>query len=106
MQLLLRGELAGHQDCVDVAAVMEELCSKDALRPRPSATHRRAQRHTSNHARRPTPTDLPDRRGVNLNTELVPTCGGLSLVPVSFCEALGLPVREKPRVRSTVVAYG
>jgi len=31
MQLLLRGELAGHQDVVDVAAVKEELCSKDAL---------------------------------------------------------------------------
>ena len=41
-------------------------------RPRPSATHRRAQRHTRDHARRPPPTDLPARRGVNLNSELVP----------------------------------
>src|SRR5665811_2354952 len=31
MQLLRRGELARHQDVVDVAAVKEELCSKDAL---------------------------------------------------------------------------
>jgi hypothetical protein len=31
MQLLLRGELASHEDVVDVAAVKEELCSKDAL---------------------------------------------------------------------------
>ena len=31
MQLLLRGELASHEDVVDVAAVKKELCLKDAL---------------------------------------------------------------------------
>jgi hypothetical protein len=31
VQLLLRGELASHQDVVDVTAVKEELRSKDAL---------------------------------------------------------------------------
>ena|SRR5450631_885814 len=31
MQLLLWGELVSHEDVVDVAAVKEELCSKDAL---------------------------------------------------------------------------
>ena len=31
MQLLLRGEQASHEDVIDVAAVKEELRSKDAL---------------------------------------------------------------------------
>lgn len=31
MRLLLRGELASHEDAVDVGAVKEELRSKDAL---------------------------------------------------------------------------
>ena len=35
--------------------------------PRPPAAHRRAQRHTSNHARRPPDADLPARPDVNLN---------------------------------------
>jgi integrase len=51
--------------------------------PRPAATDAGTQRHTGAPARRPPPPDLPSRRDVNLNSDLVPTCRGLRLTEPS-----------------------
>lgn len=61
-----------------------------ALSPR--APHRRTQRHTSDHARRPPPPDLQDQHGMSLNSDLAATSGGLSL----YRQLHALPWPEVP----------
>ena len=61
-----------HYSATRVTITLDRPDSPRVARALPT-THRRAERHTSDHPRRTPPTDLPGRRRLNLNSELVPT---------------------------------